>query len=172
MNRSINFVNREQFEWFSYAGAHMGHETNTTRRLFSLFGHRKCPLSWIISGIIPWKRAIVEGRSLVFLIFVVLLAYWAMFTWVNSGKSSLSMHHPGNGTLWPFSLPISTAGSSLQQTNQSSYIYIQKVRSEIYSPRTWVIIWSTRIRQRGTWKGPLKVLPLQAGWVGWPSRRR
>ena len=31
------------------------------------------------------------------------------------------MHHPGNGTLWPFSLPISTAGSSLQQTNQSSY---------------------------------------------------
>ena len=75
----------------------MGHETNTTRRLFSLFGHRKCPLSWIISGIIPWKRAIVEGWSLVFLIFVVLLAYWAMFTWVNSGKASLSMHRPGNG---------------------------------------------------------------------------
>ena len=44
-----------------------------------------------------------------------------MFTWVNSGKSSLSMHHPGNGILWPFSLPIFTAGSSLQQTNQSSY---------------------------------------------------
>ena len=31
------------------------------------------------------------------------------------------MHHPGNGILWSFSLPISTAGSSLQQTNQSSY---------------------------------------------------
>ena len=44
-----------------------------------------------------------------------------MFTWVNSGKSSLSMHHPGNGTLWPTSLPISTAGSSFQQSNQSSY---------------------------------------------------
>ena len=41
-----------------------------------------------------------------------------------------------------------------------------------YSPRIWVIIWSTRIRQRGTWKGPLKVEPLQAGWVGLPSRRR
>ena len=41
-----------------------------------------------------------------------------------------------------------------------------------YSPKTWVIIWSTRIRQRGTWKGPLKVEPLQAGRVGLPSLRR
>ena len=51
-----------------------------------------------------------------------------MFTWVNSGKSSLSMHHPGNGTLWPFSLPISTAGSSLQQTNQSMSITRRKMK--------------------------------------------
>ena len=35
-----------------------------------------------------------------------------------------------------------------------------------YSPRTWFIICSTRIRQRGTWKGPLKVEPLHAGRVG------
>jgi len=35
--------------------------------------------------------------------------------------------------------------------------------SVIYSPRTSFIICSTMIRQRGTWKGPLKVLPLQAG---------
>ena len=41
-----------------------------------------------------------------------------------------------------------------------------------YLSRICVIIWSTRIRQRGTWKGPLKVLPLQAGRVGLPSRRR
>ena len=33
------------FAWCSSIGSHMGHETNTTRRLFSLFGHRKCPLS-------------------------------------------------------------------------------------------------------------------------------
>ena len=28
-----------------YTSRHMSHETNTTRCLFSLFGHRKCPLS-------------------------------------------------------------------------------------------------------------------------------
>ena len=30
--------------WFSSIGSHMGHETNTTRRLFSMFRHKSAPL--------------------------------------------------------------------------------------------------------------------------------
>ena len=37
--------------------------------------------------------------------------------------------------------------------------------------RIWEIMVSTRIRLRGRWKGPLKVLPLVLGCVGRPSRR-
>ena len=35
-----------------------------------------------------------------------------------------------------------------------------------------VIIWSSCMRQRGRWNGPLNVLPLVEGMVGSPSRRR
>ncbi len=45
-------------------------------------------------------------------------------------------------------------------------------KGKIYLARSSSIILSTRIRLRGRWKGPLKVLPLVEGMVGRPSRRR
>ena len=41
-----------------------------------------------------------------------------------------------------------------------------------YSAKSSLIIWSVMARERGRWKGPLKVLPLVEGMVGLPSRRR
>jgi len=39
---------------------HMGQQSRTARPSFHLFGHRRCPLSWIISTIIPREVACVD----------------------------------------------------------------------------------------------------------------
>ena len=44
----------------SLTGIHMGQQTRTTWPFFHLFGHKECPLSWIISSIIPREGTRVD----------------------------------------------------------------------------------------------------------------
>lgn len=63
-------------------------------------------------------------------------------------------------------------GTSNRATDSNPILFIEPFLQKNQSYNMLSNILSNIIRQRGTWKGPLKVLPFVEGIVGLPSRRR
>ena len=65
-------------------------------------------------------------------------------------------------------LLLQSGTCAMKLSLRTSFIRMKAFLSDYISSNSL----SRVIRQRGTWKGPLKVLPLQGGSVGLPSRRK